>query len=43
MNTIHIFSREIEYSKIILNNYMEEFVFDNMFKAENLTKLLEAL
>lgn len=43
MNTIHIFSREIEYSEDNIEQLYEEFVFDNMFKAENLTKLLEAL
>ena len=43
MDTIHIFSREIEYSEDNIEQLYEEFVFDNIFKAENLTKLLRIL
>lgn len=43
MDTIHIFSREIEYSEDNIEQLYEEFVFDNIFKPENLTKLLRVL
>ncbi len=43
MDTVHIFSREIEYSEDNIEQLYEEFVFDNIFKAENLTKLLSIL
>lgn len=41
--TIHIFSREIEYSEDNIEQLYEEFVFDDIFKVENLTKLLRVL
>ncbi len=43
MDTIHIFSREIEYSEDNIEQLYEEFIFDNIFTAKNLTKLLRVL
>ena len=43
LDTIHIFSREIEYSEDNIEQLYEEFVFDDIFKTENLTKLLMVL
>lgn len=39
MNIIHIFSREVEYSEDNLETLAEEFIFDDIFKSENIIKL----
>lgn len=36
---IHIFSREVEYSEDNLEILAEEFIFDDIFKSENIIKL----
>ena len=39
MDIIHIFSREVEYSEDNLETLAEEFIFDDIFKSENIIKL----
>lgn len=41
IDTVHIFSREVEYSEDNLEVLAEEFIFDDIFKAENLIALLK--
>jgi len=43
MNTIHIFSREVEYSETNIETLYEEFIFNDVFRPENLTNLLLVL
>lgn len=40
IDTVHIFSRELEYSQDNMINLAEEFLFDDIFKLENLCGLL---
>lgn len=40
LDTVHILSREIEYSEDNLWNLAEEFIFDDIFKAQSLSELL---
>lgn len=40
IDTVHIFSREVEYSEENLEVLSEEFIFDEIFKKENLIALL---
>lgn len=42
MDTIHIFSREVEYSEDNLAALSEEFLFDDIFELENLCGLLKS-
>jgi lysine-N-methylase len=42
MDTVHIFSREVEYSEDNLFCLAEEFIFDDIFKAPNLLGLIKA-
>ncbi len=41
IETVHIFSREVEYSEDNLEVLAEEFIFDDIFKVENLIALLK--
>ncbi len=41
IDTVHVFSREVEYSEDNLEELAEEFIFDDIFKAENLITLLK--
>ncbi len=41
IDTVHIFSREVEYSEDNLEVLAEEFIFDDIFKVENLIALLK--
>ena len=41
IETVHIFSREVEYSEDNLEVLAEEFIFDDIFKVENLIPLLK--
>lgn len=41
IETVHIFSREVEYSEYNLEVLAEEFIFDDIFKVENLIALLK--
>lgn len=41
INTVHIFSREIEYSEDNLLSLYEEFLFDDIFKSINLNTVLK--
>ena len=41
IETVHIFSREVEYSEDNLEVLAEEFIFDDIFKIENLIALLK--
>lgn len=43
MNIIHIFSREVEYSEDNINSLYEEFIFDEIFSAENLAQIFRAV
>ena len=43
LNIIHIFSREVEYSEDNINSLYEEFIFDEIFSAENLAQIFRAV
>lgn len=43
IDTVHIFSREVEYSEENLWTLSEEFIFDEIFKAEPMAGLMDAL
>lgn len=43
VDTVHIFSREVEYSEDNLEDLKEEFLFDDIFDYENMNQLLLAL
>lgn len=40
IDTVHIFSREVEYSEDNIESLAEEFLFDDVFKKDNLVNLL---
>ena len=40
IDTVHIFSREVEYSEDNIESLAEEFLFDDVFKREELIGLL---
>lgn len=43
IDTVHIFSREVEYSQDNIIALVEEFLFDDIFQLENLCGLLKCL
>lgn len=43
MNIIHIFSREVEYSEENISSLYEEFIFDEIFSAQNLSQIFRKI